>query len=225
MPITATRHDRVRGGERQLRLVDAVVDDVADELARGAADEQRRDVVAERQREREDRAGDDARQRERQDHAAQRPAAVAAEIARRLDVGVGDPLERRVDRQDHERQPDVGEDEPDGDVRVADVRGRQPELLQRPVEDAVVVEDQPPRVDAREVARPERQQHEHEERRADARRREPRHEVRERERDDRVGDRHRGGDRRSCARRSCGRRRPPRAAGSSTTSSRGRARP
>ena len=38
-----------------------------------------------------------------------------------------------------------------------------PTLLERPVEQAVVVEDQPPRVDAHQVARPERQQDEHEE--------------------------------------------------------------
>ena len=47
---------------------DVVVDHVADELR--VRDERRRDVVAERQAEREDRAGDDRRQRQRQDRPA-----------------------------------------------------------------------------------------------------------------------------------------------------------
>ena len=47
-----------------------VVDDGPDELL--ARDEPRRDVVAERQREREDRAGDDGREREREDHPSER---------------------------------------------------------------------------------------------------------------------------------------------------------
>ena len=43
------------------------IDDLAEDQ-RGRADDLRHDVVAERQREGEDRAGDDARQGERQDH-------------------------------------------------------------------------------------------------------------------------------------------------------------
>src|SRR5438105_3952857 len=44
--------NRKGGAERQVaRAVDRVVDDVADELRRRAADQHRRDVVAERQRE------------------------------------------------------------------------------------------------------------------------------------------------------------------------------
>ena len=77
-----------------------------------AADQQRRDEVAERQREGEDRAGDDAGQRQRQDHAAQRAPTVRAEVTGGLQQRVGNPLERPVERHDHERQPDVGEHEP-----------------------------------------------------------------------------------------------------------------
>ena len=133
-------------------------------------------------------------QRERQDHGAQRARAARAEVARRLDVGVGDALERRVDRQDHERQPDVREDDPHRGVRVRDPGRRQADLVQRPVEQPVRVEDQPPRVDAGEVRRPQRQQHEHEQHRPRAAAGDARHEVGERERDDRVGDGDRGGD-------------------------------
>src|SRR5207244_1875593 len=58
-------------------------------------------------------------------------------------------------RQDHGRQPDVGEDDPHRPERVADADSRQPDLGERPVEDTVGLEDQPPRVDAGQVARPE----------------------------------------------------------------------
>ena len=60
--------------------------------------------------------------------------AVRAEVAGGLEQRVGDPLERGVDRDDHERQPDVGEHEPHRGVRVADVDRPEPELLERPVE-------------------------------------------------------------------------------------------
>ena len=46
--------------------------------------------------------------------------------------------------------------------------GRQAELVERPVEQPVRVEDQPPRVDACEVRRPERKQHEDEQHRSGA---------------------------------------------------------
>ena len=59
---------RERGGEGQV-VGDVVEDDVADELVVG--DQARRDVVAEGQREGEDRAGDDGREGERQDHPAE----------------------------------------------------------------------------------------------------------------------------------------------------------
>ena len=120
------RDRRERGRERQVvRDPSPSVDDVADEARAGAADERRRDVVAERQREREDRARDDAREaRAAGSPTARSSQAAPAEVARGLDVGVRDPLERRVDRQDHERQPDVGEDDPHRRVRVAEVRRR-----------------------------------------------------------------------------------------------------
>ena len=78
---------------------DVLVDDVADHRAEFVPPmSSRRDVVAERQREGEDRAGDDSGQRERQDHAPERPPAARAEVGGRLEVRVRDPLERGVDR-------------------------------------------------------------------------------------------------------------------------------
>ena len=93
-------HDGQGGREREVvREADVVVDDVADEIgARPATDQQRRDEVAEGEREREDRSGDDARQGERQHDAAQRPPVTRTEVGGRLDERVRDPLERAVDR-------------------------------------------------------------------------------------------------------------------------------
>ena len=68
------RHDGEGGRERDvagraLLRIDHLADD-----ERRRADDLRDDVVAERQREGEDRAGDDARRRQRQDHMAKRLA-------------------------------------------------------------------------------------------------------------------------------------------------------
>ena len=84
----------------------------------------------------------------------------------------------------------------------------QPERLERPVEDPVLGQDGPPRVDLHQVATttaasaPRRP--------AAPRARAARdlgHVERDRERQQRVGDRHRGGDQHRAAGRSCGRRR------------------
>src|SRR5256885_10812361 len=68
-------HDQDRdGGEggRERQVVgDVVEDDIADELI--VRDQGRRDVVAHRQREREDRAGDDGGEGERQEYPADGP--------------------------------------------------------------------------------------------------------------------------------------------------------
>ena len=70
------RHERIGRGERQVvGDADVVVDHVADEL--GARDDLRRDVVTEREREREDRAGDERREDERQHDPEERAARLA----------------------------------------------------------------------------------------------------------------------------------------------------
>src|SRR6185312_13757773 len=65
------RHHGQRGRERNV-VGDANVgvDDVADEVGTRPADQDRRDEVAERQRERKDRSCDHARQGQREDHVA-----------------------------------------------------------------------------------------------------------------------------------------------------------
>ena len=88
---------------------EVAVDDGADQLVVVAADDRGRDEVAQREREREDRAGHDAGERERQHDGAERRRSLRAQVARGLDQRAGHPFQRGVDRQDHERQPDVGE--------------------------------------------------------------------------------------------------------------------
>ena len=81
-----------------VRDPDAVVDHVPDEG--GLPDELDHDVVAEREREREDRAGDDAGHDQREDHLAERPPASSPKVGGGLEEGTGNPFERRVHRQD-----------------------------------------------------------------------------------------------------------------------------
>ena len=77
------RHDGEGGGERDIaRRALMGIDRLADEEPR-RADDLRDDVVAQRQREGEDRAGDDARQRERKDARCGRSAAASRRDRRR----------------------------------------------------------------------------------------------------------------------------------------------
>ena len=177
------------------------VDGLADEEAR-IADDLRDDVVAERQREGEDRAGDDAGQRQREDHVRKVWPGRAPRSAGGLDQARRHPLERRLHRQDHERQPDIEEDEERADVadrqrRPADHRERedrieqpgQVQLAGEPGEDAFLGEDQLPGVDAHQIARPERQHDAEIEERLPAPARIAGGEIGDREGDDRRGDR------------------------------------
>ena len=93
------------GGERDVGRL-AVEDQVAEHLGL-AADDLDGDVVTERQREGEDRAGDHRRDDHRQHDRPERPPRPGAEVAGRLQQRVGQPLEAGVDRQHHERQPQV----------------------------------------------------------------------------------------------------------------------
>src|ERR1700722_1581481 len=80
-----------------------------------AQDERRRannlghDVVAEREREGEDRPRHNPRSRKRQDHMAERLRRLGAEVPGRLDERDWHTLERRLHRKHHERRPQVKE--------------------------------------------------------------------------------------------------------------------
>ena len=157
------RRERQVAGDAHLAL-----DDVAQEL--GAGHERRRDVVTERQREREDRAGHDRRERERQDDPAERDAGARAQVARGLQQRVRDALEARR-RWAGSCTAARGSVKTSHDRDVAVAGTLQAERLEHPVEDALLLEDRSPREDLDEVARPQRQQ--------DARRRAARASVRE----------------------------------------------
>ena len=87
-----------------------------------------------------------------------------AEVVGRLDEPEVHALERRVQRQDHERQESVDQAEDDRPVGVGELMvASETERAEHRVGQAVVVEDELPRVHADEVARPERQDHEPEE--------------------------------------------------------------
>src|SRR5262252_10972293 len=75
-------HHGERGRERQVvGRPDVGVDGVADEVGARPAYQQRGDVVAQGQREGEDRAGRHPRQRQRHDHAAERAPVARAKVA------------------------------------------------------------------------------------------------------------------------------------------------
>src|SRR3954471_2759372 len=97
------RDQGVRSRQRQVDVGGVVVDDVADEL--GVRDEVGRDVVTQRQREGEDRAGYEGRENERDTAPAESVEAARAKVSRRLEQGVGYALEAGEDGQDHVRQP------------------------------------------------------------------------------------------------------------------------
>src|SRR5690348_6048225 len=141
-------HGHGRGERDVVRHADIGVDDVADEVRAGPADQQRGDVITEGQREREDRAGHDARQGQREQHQAGGPPGPRAQVLRRLDLRGRDPLQRRVHRDDHERQPQVAEDDEHGPVRVDQVH------VQDRVEHAALGEDQQPGVHLGQVTGP-----------------------------------------------------------------------
>ena len=164
---------------------------VADEL--GRRHQARRDVVTERQREREDRAGDEGRDDQRQDHPPERRQPAPAEIRRRLEEGVRDPLQARVDRQDHVRKPEIREDHPEADHPLAQPGSPEPHRREEPVEDPVLGQDQSPRIGLDEVTRPERHHDRHDHQAADPRRRDAGHVIGDREGEDHAGQRYGNG--------------------------------
>src|SRR5947208_1512970 len=90
------RYQRVGGREwNVVRHAREVVHDVADEF--GVADQAGRDVVAQREREREDGTRNDVGESHREDDVTKRVPPLATQVARRLQVGLGDPFERSVD--------------------------------------------------------------------------------------------------------------------------------
>jgi hypothetical protein len=128
--------------------------------------------------------------------AAGGPPRPCAQVLGCLDLRCGDALQGRVDRNDHERQPEIAEHGEHGPVRVDQVYLTEADPAQAPVQDPVVSEDHQPGVNLGEVARPERKQDRHEQGGPGPGRCDAGHEVGEREGDGGVyhGDRRRHPD-------------------------------
>ena len=124
------------------------------------------DEVAGRRDEREQRARHDARHRQRQRHAQEHVAAPAVEVVARLQHALVDPLQARVERQDHERQVVVGDARHHGHrgVEQAAVLRDEPDRLERVHHEARVRQDRLPRQRADQVRDEERHDHEQQQR-------------------------------------------------------------
>ena len=188
------RQHRVGRGDREVAECRVVVDHVANELRVGH--EVRDDVVAQAEREGEDRARHEGRNDERQHDPAECRPRLGPEVGRGLEQRTGDPLEPGVDRQDHVRQPQVAEHEPRVRQLVEPGAG-DAERAEDPGQKTVSLEDRAPGVRLHQVRRPERQQHGHDQRPALPRRGDAGHVVGDREGEQRIGqgDRHRDPDR------------------------------
>ena len=144
------RHQDERQRRRGRVVADlevAALDDVADHVLVRRAEQLGVDEVAGRRDEREQGAGHDARHRERQGDAQEDVAPAAVEVVARLQQAVVDPLQRGVERQDHERQEVVGDACHHRERRVeqAAVLAQDPDRLQRVDHEPGVGQDRLPR--------------------------------------------------------------------------------
>src|SRR5581483_6450914 len=193
----AGHEQRHRRAARVLGRLEEVDDQVPDHHAARAADDLRRQVLAEDRDEHEDDRRDDAGLDLRHEDAEDRLQRRRTEIDRRAHVVPVEALDRRVQGQRADREVEVDEHEDHrGAVVEEDAERvvRDPQPLQEPVEHTLLAEDRQPRVHAEQVARPERDDHEHEERRTEARRHVARQPVRERERESDRDRRRENGD-------------------------------
>ena len=152
--------DGNRGAERPvIGGAEEALNDIGDHGAGRAADEQRREKIAERENESEGGAGEQAGNGERKNHAEKRLRGAGAEILRGFDERARDVFERRVDGKKNERRVNVRQHEDDGEWAVekeADRVVREVQILQKAVEHAVAAENRFPSVTANQIADPER---------------------------------------------------------------------
>ena len=127
------------------------------------AEQRRVDVVAGCRDEREQGACHDPGHRQREGDLAHRGERVRVQVTRRLHQARVDPLQRGVDRQDHERQEVVGDPDDHGRRGVDDVvlRTHQVQELQRGDHPALVGQDLLPGDGPQQEADEERRDHQH----------------------------------------------------------------
>ena len=129
-----------------------------------AAEDLRRDVVADGQHEGEEGADHDAGQRQRQDDVDEGPDRPGAEIGRGLAVARAELLQIGEDRQRQQHDEEMHEaDRPWRAAcwRAAPARRTRPVAGQRAVDDAVLGQHQQPAVGAHDIGGPERQHRQH----------------------------------------------------------------
>ena len=155
------QHDDERRADRDLlAAADVEVDLVADQARLRRPGEQVGRVVVAEHRQRDDHdPREDRRHRERQRDHAERLERARAQVARRLEEAPVDPVEERVERQDHERH--VAVDEPEdhrGRAAVEPVARRveDPDPDEHVVHPAVVLEQVDPGEHPHQVADEER---------------------------------------------------------------------
>ncbi len=149
-----------RRGDRPVPIAEELVPEhPADHQVVGSAEDGGDDEFADRRNEHQHGTGNDARNRLRQGHVEEGPPGRAAQVAGRFQQGMIQLLERRVQRQDHERQVGVDDPQVHGHGGVHDVQrmvdDAQPQ--QRGVEQAGLPDDSFERVNAQQERGPERQ--------------------------------------------------------------------
>ncbi len=152
--------DGNRGAERPVvNRAEKGLHDVGDHGAGRAADEQRREKIAEGENESEGGPREKAGHRERKNHAEKSGRGAGAEILRGFDERARNVFERGVDGEEDEGRVNVREHEDDGEGAVeekADGLVSDVGILEEAVEDAFAAENCFPGVAANEIADPER---------------------------------------------------------------------
>src|SRR5882762_627646 len=133
--------------------------DVGDHRAGSAADEERREEIAQREYEGEGCAGEQPGNGKRQDDAEKCLNRSGAEVVRGFDKRAGDVFECRIDGKKNERGVDVREHENDGERAVEKERNGlmgEMQVLQEAIENAFAAENGFPGVTAHQVTHPQR---------------------------------------------------------------------
>ncbi len=119
----AQRQRRIGSGEGNIiRHPHIRIDHIADEIRARAAHQHRRHEIPQSEGKREDRPRHHAGQRHRQDHSAERRHPARAQIGGGFQQARRNPLKRGGHRQDHERQPEIGEHDPHRPIGIADAQ-------------------------------------------------------------------------------------------------------
>jgi len=139
------------------------LDNVGDHSAAGAADEKRREKIAQGEDESEGGSCEKTGHGKRKNDAEKCGARIGAEVMRGFEEWARDVFERSVDGEKDERSIDVGEHQNDREGAVKESGNwfvRDVQILQSAVQNAVRAEDGLPCISADEITDPKRNDHE-----------------------------------------------------------------